>query len=387
MKPSGEFCVGSGNMKAICATIFAGLLLVLAPSEGPSQESKRVVRPSYVILHDVFGKSPTATPTYIRQKLEFLESQPVDGLAIYVRTADLSVNVTMNVVKNELIGYDLIARALAPIKGLHFRRLSQNFAVVITRRPPDFFSDWSNIVTNFADLARAAREVGLKGIFFDNENYEAPWANYPEGVAHREKSLREYQDQARLRGKEIMQAMVREFPEIVAITLHGPYSSESKAPEPLFPGWYKANGLLGPFFTGFVEGAGKQGLCVDGGELYYLRTEEEFQKSYAWRKTTIASDGLNCGFIPPAVRALWQARVSVGFGLTTVAFRGKEMTPEIFRSTLARALTHTDRYVWVFPENVTFLKPPEDSGADVAWVTAIRRGREDAEQAIRSLRK
>jgi len=359
---------------------------ILGPAEG-FQEPHGTVRPSYLILHDVFGKSPAASPAYIRQNLEHLESLPIEGLAVYVRSADQSLNVTMNVAKNEVLGVERIAKVLAPLKGLPLRRLSQNFAVVIPRRPPDFFADWSGVVTNFADLARAARDVGLKGIFFDNENYEAPWANYPDGTAHREKSLREYQDQARLRGKEIMQAMVKEFPEIVVISLHGPYSSEPRAAEPLFPGWHKANELLGPFFTGFVEGSGKQSLCVDGGELYYLRTDEEFQKSYLWRKRTIASDSFNCSFIPPAVRAMWQARVSVAFGMSTVAFRGKEMSPAILRTTVAHALVHTDRYVWVFPENVTFLKPAKDGGADEAWVQALRGAREDSDRALRAQRK
>ena len=63
------------------------------------------------------------------------------------------------------------------------------------------------------------------------------------------------------------------------------------------------------------------------------------------------------------------------------------MNPDIFRSTLAHALTHTDRYAWVFPENVTFLKRAGDGGAEEAWVNAIRRAKEDADRAIRSSRK
>src|SRR5439155_17509277 len=97
-----------------------------------------------------------------------------------------------------------------------------------------------------------------------------------------------------------------------------------------------------------------------GGELYWYRTEEDFQKSYVWRKRTIASEGVNCSFIPPAVRAVWPDRVSVAFGIYTLPFRGKEMNPDILRPTLARALANTDRYVWVYPENVTFLKPEKD---------------------------
>src|SRR5437763_4084607 len=108
----------------------AGLLLplLLGPARAAPQEPRVSVRPSYVILHDLFGKSPAATPAFIRQNLEFLESQPIDGLAVYIHTADQSLNVTINILKNEAIGYDRIAQTLAPIKNLKVPRLSQHFA-------------------------------------------------------------------------------------------------------------------------------------------------------------------------------------------------------------------------------------------------------------------
>ena len=50
------------------------------------------------------------------------------------------------------------------------------------------------------------------------------------------------------------------------------------------------NQLLGPLFCGFLEGAGQRATCVDGGKLYHLRAPKEFQDSYEWRKSSIASE-------------------------------------------------------------------------------------------------
>ena len=66
--------------------------------------------------------------------------------------------------------------------------------------------------------------------------------------------------------------------------------------------------------------------------------------------------------------------------------RAANPTSDILRPTLAHALTNADRYVWVYPENVIFPKPEKDGGAEEAWVTALRRRREDYDRAPR-LRK
>ena len=52
------------------------------------------------------------------------------------------------------------------------------------------------MINNFGLLAQAAREAGLKGIYFDNENYGVHWADHPSGVAYPRKTLAEYQAQA-----------------------------------------------------------------------------------------------------------------------------------------------------------------------------------------------
>jgi len=360
----------------------AALVLLLAGSSpvcGLPQARQVEAKPGpCLILHDWHGSSPVATPTYVREHLEFLESQPFDGLALYLRAPDLRVNVTLSVMSDTPLSYEKISDVLKPVAKLPFRNLLHNFAAVLTRKTPDLFDDWSVVVQNFASLARAARDAGLKGVYFDNENYGTRWADYPSGVAHPQKTLPEYQAQARLRGAQVLQAMTAVYPDITVLTLHGPYVSEPKAPNPLFPSWALSNRLLGPFFAGFVEGAGPRAHCVDGGELYHLRTPEEFRQSYDWRKRTIASDRVDCAYLPAALRSQWPARVEIAFGLYDRPFGGKGMDPATLKASLAQALRQTDRYVWLYVEGPTLLAPASKGGASPEWVAAIREGRIDA---------
>ena len=172
-----------------------------------------------------------------------------------------------------------------------------------------------------------------------------------------------------------MAAATAEYPSITVLLLHGPYVSEPRAPEPLFPAWHAANELAGPFFAGFVEGAGPRATVVDGGELYHLREADDFRRSLRWRKHDIVGGAVDSASVPPALRAAWPSRVSIGFGVYDRPFGGRTMDPEILEKTLRAALAHADRYVWLYVEGPTFLSPPEQGGATSAWVDAVRKAR------------
>ncbi|HLY08240.1 MAG TPA: hypothetical protein VKW04_02935, partial [Planctomycetota bacterium] len=234
-----------------------------------SPAGPRSVLPRLLLL-DWFGSSPVATPATVRDHQAFLESGPFDGLALYLRSPDLATNITASVLGETRVAPADIDRVLEPLEALRFERLLHNYAAVQSQNPPDLFDDWTGVVWNFTQLARSARRVHLEGIVLDNENYGRRWADYPAGVAYPQKSLREYQDQAFLRGRQVMEGMTSVFPELSLLVLHGPYLSERRAPHPLFPDWERTNLLQGPFFAGLVDGAGAAATVIDGGELYHL---------------------------------------------------------------------------------------------------------------------
>jgi len=356
----------------VIAFLAAGAMFILA-GRILAAETPVPATPEKSLIYAGWYGSTLPSPSFIAQNIAFLESQPFNGMVVYARSSSLNINATTAVMKDVPISYESIASVLAPISGLNSPRLRDNFALVMGSDPPDFFDDWSTTLQNFGNLARAVKDAGLRGVMFDNEQYFSPWGNYPSGVAYPLMTLAQYQAQAVLRGRQVMEAMVAEFPEIIVITLHGPYISEPDAPEALdFPQWQSANELLGPFFAGFQEGSSAPGQNVDGGELYTLRSVSEFQESYDWRRFDLPSSAVDCAFISSASRSSWSDMISISYGIYDRPFGGASMDPSILTTTLTNAFASSDRWVWFYAEDNTYLRPEAQGGASAEWVAAVR---------------
>ncbi|HKS16377.1 MAG TPA: hypothetical protein VJU16_03640, partial [Planctomycetota bacterium] len=338
--------------------------------------------PASLIYAGWFGNT-IPTPSFVNANLAFLENQPFDGLVVYLRDPGLTSNITQKTMTTAPVTYENALWVMSPMATLAFTNLTQNLGLIQGSSPPDFFDDWSVPIQNFANVARAAKDTGLKGLCFDNEQYSAPWGDYSAQTKYAAtKSLADYQAQARLRGRQVMEAMVAQFPDIVVVTLHGPSVSEPDAPPSLqFPQWQSGNELLGPYFAGFMEGAGDSACNVDGGELYTLRTAEQFDAVYNWNRNVLPSDAVNSAFIPAALRSVWPGRSCISFGVYDCPWGGAGMDPAILRTTIANALKRADRYVWFYAEASTYLLPSLAGGAPAAWVDAVRQGRADAAAA------
>jgi hypothetical protein len=350
----------------------AGAFLVgAAGTAGPP--GRKPAAPSKSLILAGWHGEPTPTPDFIQASFAFLETQPFNGMIVYLRDPAFAVNATTGIMTNTPVTHASIASILDPLKGLPFTQMRENFGHVIGNSPPDFFDDWSVPIQNFANLARALKEAGLKGFFFDNEQYFSPWGAYPAGVAYPDIPLSEYEAQASLRGRQVMEAMAAEFPEIVVLTLHGPYISESRAVRQMGHSMDTSfYALLGPFFVGLLQGAGSLAQVVDGGELYWLRTAADFRGSYGLRKYGLASDLIDCSFIPPDLRPDWPGLSSISFGILDRPFLGEDMDPAILTTTLSNAIARADRWVWLYTEGRTFLKPESDGGASQAWIESVR---------------
>jgi hypothetical protein len=316
------------------------------------------------------------TPAFIRNNKAFLETQPFHGIVAYLRDDSTGVNATTRVMTGTAISQASIAAVLAPMKGQTWTTLRKNFGLIQGSSPPDVFDDWSVTVQNFANAAAALNDAGFVGICFDNEQYSAPWGDYPSGAKYyATRTLNDYRAQMRLRGKQVMEAMVKVFPDIAVITLHGPSVSEPNAPAALeFPQWQSGNELLGPYYAGFMEGVGgSAALNIDGGELYTLRSASQFLASYNWRKFDEPSAAVNSPFIPASLRPLWPQRISISYGVYDRAFGGASMSASILGSTLTNALRQADHYVWFYTEQYTYLRPSGSGGAPADWVAAVRQ--------------
>lgn len=349
-------------------------------SDAPSDAKDDAPAPGrpWLVLHG-FNAGTVPYPDYVAKNADFLDTTPFDGLFIHLGAPSAAV------MTNTPLALATVQSALSPLTAKKPKKVTQNFALVFSSSPADFFDDWTTPVQNFANMARAAKDAGLIGVAFDNEAYEKPslWGRYPTNCKYAAtKTLVEYQTQARLRGKQIMAAMVEQFPAIVVITFHGPYISEPKAPSPPLPSVATFNNLLGPLFVGFVEGAGSGSVQVDGGEIYGLRTKPEFQTAFQFRKIDIASAKTDCAFIPSALRPTWSAAINVGFGLydldDTKGTPYSLMDPAVIRSNVTNSMHQTERWVWFYTETIDFLRPTSAGGAPTAWIDAVQNGKVDA---------
>ena len=309
----------------------------------------------------------------VLRHIDYIESLPFDGMVVDVPGG-------MQLMEGKPLDYQLhFAGFLDPLR-TGFRRFEHNFVRVQNNDPGDLFDDeaWSITVENWRMLARAARQAGFAGIFFDDEEYRDPWLNYPEDYGRPSRPLKAYAAQAELRGRQIMTAVADEFPEIRVVFTHGPYIAEQKTPRSVTrrqvndASHYE---LLGPFFAGFVAATGEQARIVDGGEVYQYRSLDDFAQSYVWRKHGIADPRTNCQFIRDSLRTAWAQRVSIAFGIfnrswpDTVA---DAMSPEILPATLASAMVVADEYVWFYAEREEWLLP---GGVPRAWIDAVAAGR------------
>ncbi len=278
------------------------------------------------------------------------------------------------VMKNAPIDQATIAADLAPLAAVLPTHMRYNFALVTAQHDLDAFADWSVVLRNFTNLARAARDAGFVGIAIDNESPAGLRVAFPGDVADAAQGLAAYRVQTQAVGRRIMQALVTEFPDIAVVVLRGPAAAEAQTPPQLVVRDVGSAQLLGSFFAGFVEGKGARSLVVDGGSDYGLRIDDQFADSRAWRKTGIASDLTNSPFVPSALRASWSTATSVAFGVREIDGARADRLPNripVWENTIAAALRHADSLVWA-SFDVTDLTQASTTDP---WVVASRRAK------------
>lgn len=326
----------------------------------------------------------TVTPEKFAARLATMEAAlPFDG-------AFLQLPLTgARLTRGAVVKAADVAADLQPLYPLRPTRLKYNFAIAQVTSDLDPFDDWTPVVTNFQTLAKVARDAGLVGIVVDNENLAGLRVNYPYDVRDSAgKTVEQYREQVRANSRRIMQAITAEFPDAVVVVLRGPAGGEAKSPASLvncesrdaaFASPDATCGaspaaLLGPFFAGFVEGAGARALLVDGGTDYGLRLPAQFAASADWRKNGLAAAATESPFVPEALRAAWPLTVKAAFGVRELdGARGNGLRNDtaIYSRTLAAALKAADHLVWASFD----LTDLTTAAAADPWVAAVANGK------------
>lgn len=352
---------GPANAQSVTQSALAN------PTAGVSQKHRP--RTSKALLIKTGWDAPS--PAFVKSHIASMEQLPFDGVAI-----TMSNGLSYQVQSQTPVSYETLSVALAPLKQTTFTTLRHNFLNIYAAPAGDLYGDWTVPLNNFTNLARAAKEAGVEGVFYDTEEYFGDALRYPQNCANH--TVAECQAQAQLRGKQVMDAMRSQWPSVRVITSYGAWVSDRGTASRLSGVTYNdvawANQLPGPFVIGMVHSAnGTTAKVIDGGEIYTARTRTQFSTIKAWQKQGMAAKS---SLIPASLKPNWANTVSSAFGVYDRPYIGVSMNVRTWRSTLAHALRTTDEYVWAYSERYDWWGSGwPNTAVPAKWVQATRAAR------------
>ena len=273
-------------------------------------------KPPYLVFLPLAEGVP---PAKVFQDRQYIESLPVDGVVMMGRTV-VSGNETVPYCiwsNKESVKYAQVVDEAAPLKGT-FSKLNHSWLMgLTTMKAGDWFGDWSTCLGNFAILARACKDLGMEGLLLNNCNdqyHPIPIWEYPNPLTSAAKTLAEYRQQVRVRGMQIMEACVKEYPAFKLALMVGPATAE--AGDPHIAASSKSFALMSAFYSGLIAGVGDKGMVIDASVFYNAQERRLFTGSYQFRKYEIPSSRHNSPSVPETDRALWRRRLKIGYGLS-----------------------------------------------------------------------
>jgi len=318
-------------------------------------------------------------PKYFAKNAAYINSLPFSG---FIMIGDTYTNKFMD--GHTSVSYEAIWNEVKMVKGLFPNK--SNFLKIRMLFPGKGFWDdkaWNIVIANFKTLAKVAKNLGFRGIAYDNEAYNdnaEKMINYKhsnEDSGYKDpdpkRTFQKHIAKITEWHKKIMEAMVSEYPSIDVLFYHSPVAGHIKATDIGIIGSNnkshpvvahskeRFHEMVGAMFVGLKKGLSHQATLHDMGEDYRLRTEKHFDDVYKWRKHTIASDATNSGVdetqhwvVPQEERASWEEEVYVDFMVSNLpeddeAYKEFNTTDKVgledMKTTLERALTRSDKYV------------------------------------------
>jgi hypothetical protein len=267
--------------------------------------------------------------------------------------------------------YARLYNQLSPMRNL-LSHVKHNYAVVLIGNSGmvDPFDDWTAERQRWVNLAMACRDAGLDGFFFDNEEYNVHMWQYPGHCKYAStKTAAQYQEQWRLRGTQMIQAIIAQWPQAKILVTIGPNRSVRAVPAgAMFNG--DPNWMGGYFFMGLFAGAPVGGHVISGGELYYNRTVTQFSNWKNFFDTTLTQSPQSPRLMPSSLYSTWTNNATLSFGIYDQDRVGTPaMTYSVLRQTIVNAMPYVDEFVWNYSENLDWLTP--GAGSEGNWQNAV----------------
>jgi hypothetical protein len=298
--------------------------------------------------------------TYASTHKAEIDALPFDGI-VFAPSVELS-KTTFSSVSHTVAEYKSSMAGMAPSG---FAKTKHNFAVIYAENPGNV-STWANVSSNLANLAQAANETGIEGIFFDTELYEltngVPSTAWLPEDACPSQSTAQCRAAMQVAGQNAMAAMRAKWPAVKIMTTYGPYLGDNKTfgyvNGSFSPCPYKdftnaeQNMNIAYFTVGLLEGTvGNSATYIDGGENYSLHDNTAAKKFYDWRKTI---EPQQSAIIPNTLRNAWPAKLNVAQGIQDDIWcqydggADKNQTATGWKKDLVATINNTDEYVWAF---------------------------------------
>ena len=310
------------------------------------------------------------TPNFFRQHIRAMEQIPFDGVAV-------KLNAGKEVFKTTAYpdtAFTQDRQDLAATKSSH---LTDNFLVMWSGIEPgwDWFNDadWAAAEKNIRNFAKTAKAGRFRGVLFDSEPYIGSSWNYSKQPQQQTKTFSEYQQQVRKRGAQFMTALQSELPGTQVLTL-GLLSwmkhlwLAKMEPAKLQQELAKHNyGLWPVFINGMLDVVQSSSEIVDGNEWsYYFSQAAEFDKAHdsIFKDARIFVDRINDKKYTKNVKlgqsvffdlllALFPDRAKDSlYGKVLPYFLSQSDRLLLLEHNLYHALRTTDRYAWVYGENI-----------------------------------
>jgi len=273
------------------------------------------------------------------------------------------------------------------LRACKFTRFTDNF-VQIGANPGrvDWFDEagFREIVDHWRIAAWVAKAGGFKGLVFDPEPYARPHAQFHYAAQEgREKhTFDEYRVQARRRGREVMRAIVAEFPDVTILCyfMNSVVARAAGRPRPGVALEPMSYGLLPAFFDGWLDEAPPGVTLVDGCESAY-----RYNATTQYLEAAVTIKGVCQELVSPANRAKYRAQVQVGYGVYLDAYwnpKDSEWSawyvdglgaPRVdrLRINTATALRVADEYIWIYGEKFRWWPTPSKRVRPQPWPEAL----------------
>ena len=338
----------------------------------------------------------TRDTMYVRDHWQEMEKTPLDGAVIAV-AIDRSKPTTGDGATANLLGWNLFSRkafgpevfqaAQADLKVPKWTKFDSNFLIACISSEPqsrdfNWFDDkrWKIVLNNWTCYAKLAKESGCKGIIFDTEYYGGGNTfDYRDMKPRSDVPFDEMQRKVRQRGRELMRASAKVFPDMeIPMLLMTSYVwyRQTQIPGPFESSHYA---LMPAFIDGMLEGADKRTRFIDFSEAAYGVTQRQDFMDWYHRAYNKAMEYTT-------VPELYRSRVSAGLPIWLDCQNGNKTwdktdfsknyySPESLKATLGTALDITDEYVWIYSHYAIFF--PSDSIPE-AYMNAMREAHPSA---------